>query len=207
MSKQHLYRILFYGVFLIILLISSFLNQVHAADITGDGTSDLIIGIPFEGIVGAVSNAGAVATLQGSKDLGLTSADQLIFQGDVQEISELGDFFGFVLSVGDYNGDGIYDAAVGVPNEAWNDLTNAGMVQIIYGKVGLGLDIDEVDIIKQDNFTSIGYPSESEDYFGRSLATGDFNGDGYDDLAISAPDESLCISSIYLDLAGIVHVI
>jgi hypothetical protein len=207
MKKQHLLRVGFYGWFCVLLLLSAVSNPARAADITGDGVSDLIIGVPHEAAADGTVNAGAVATLRGAKGVGLTGADQLIFQGDAQEISELGDAFGSVLAVGDFNDDGIYDAAVGVPNEGWSSLTNAGVVQVIYGKTNVGLDVSEVDFVTQDDFTSIGSPAESNDAFGSYLASGDFDGDGYDDLAISVPNEDLTISTVEIESAGIVHVI
>ena len=207
MKKQHLLRVRLFGWLCVILLFSAVYNPIRAADITGDGVSDLIIGVPHEASEDGIVNAGAVATLRGAKDLGLTGADQLIFQGDAQEINELGDAFGSVLAVGDFNNDGIYDAAVGVPNEGWSGLTIAGVVQVIYGKTNVGLDVSQVDFLTQDDFTSIGSPAESNDAFGSYLASGDFNGDGYDDLAISVPNEDLTISTVDIESAGIVHVI
>ncbi len=207
MKKQHFLRVGLYGWLCGLLLLSAVFNPIRAADITGDGVSDLIIGVPLEATDGGIVNAGAVSTLRGKKGIGLTGADQLIFQSDAQEISELGDSFGSVLAVGDFDGDGIYDAAVGVPNEGWSSFTNAGKVQVIYGKAGVGLDVSEVDFITQNDFTSIGSPAESNDAFGTYLACGDFNGDGYDDLAISAPYEDLTISLVDIESAGIVHVI
>ena len=47
--------------------------------------------------------------------------------------SRPGDFFGISLSLGDFNGDGIDDLAVGVPSEDLGTVQEAGGVQVIYG--------------------------------------------------------------------------
>jgi len=202
---------LFLRVLLFLLISTLLLNNVKsfpvlAADITGDRVSDLIIGVPLEDYE-TVANAGAVANLWGKKGVGLTGADQLIYQSNAQEINESLDEFGSVLAVGDFNGDDIFDLAVGVPNEGFGGLYCPGAVHVIYSTAGVGLDGTKVDFVTQNDFTSLGSPAEENDKFGSSLAAGDFNGDGYSDLAIGVPNETLVISTITQSSAGIVHVI
>jgi hypothetical protein len=84
----------------------------------------------------------------------------------------------------DFNGDGKDDLAVGVPGEN----TGAGGVHIIYGsRTGLTELGDQF-------FTqaSPDIPGGEEDYdrCGVALTTGDFNGDGYADLAFGCPSEA-----------------
>ena len=43
------------------------------------------------------------------------------------------DNFGTALGVGDFNGDGADDLAIGVPMEDISSITNQGMVHILYG--------------------------------------------------------------------------
>lgn len=98
---------------------------------------------------------------------------------------EVGDQFGSTLAVGDFDGDGYPDLAIGAPQEDFTDVLNSGAVSVHYGGPnGLGTTID--------GFTqgSGSVPNELAvaDQFGRSLAAGDFDGDGIDDLAIGAWD-------------------
>src|SRR5687768_11270973 len=85
---------------------------------------------------------------------------------------------------GDFNGDDIADLAVGVPFEDQNGINAVGGVNIIYGSAnGLTATGDQfIDIL---NF---GLPYGSNDHFGWALASGNFNGDDFSDLAIGVPD-------------------
>ncbi|MFG2064935.1 hypothetical protein ACGFIK_26375 [Micromonospora sp. NPDC048871] len=99
--------------------------------------------------------------------------------------------FGIALVAGDFNGDGYDDLAIGDADEADTRKNNAhgGGVWIIPGsRTGLVLDST-----KHFNQSSPGVPGESEnrDAFGASLAAGDINGDGRDDLAIGAFKEAI----------------
>jgi hypothetical protein len=107
--------------------------------------------------------------------------------------------------LGDFNGDGYHDLAVGVEWEDVNGDDNAGAVQIIYGTQN-GLDGDApID----DQFLTQGTLSgsiEPGDRFGHALAWGDFDADGFDDLAIGAPFEDVQITAGNIADAGVVHV-
>jgi hypothetical protein len=88
---------------------------------------------------------------------------------------------------GDFNGDGFDDLAIGIPGEDVGPLSSTGAVEIIYG------DKNGLDPRVGDQFlTALSITGDPEialpdDGFGSSLAAGDFNGDGRDDLAIRAP--------------------
>lgn len=106
-------------------------------------------------------------------------------EGTVEPLDEFGD----ALATGDFNGDGSDDLAIGVQFESVGSLESAGVVQIIYGGTG-GLMTSANQLWIQG---SNGLPGTAErfDRFGQSLAVGDFNGDGYDDLAAGAPREDI----------------
>ncbi|MCO5967034.1 FG-GAP-like repeat-containing protein [Actinoallomurus soli] len=90
---------------------------------------------------------------------------------------------------GDFNGDGYRDLAIGAPDAKVGTATKAGAVAVAYGSKN-GLSTARRQVISQN---SAGIPGTAEkgDHFGRQLAVGDFNRDGYSDLAIGAPGEDI----------------
>ncbi len=103
--------------------------------------------------------------------------------------SEALDNFGASLAVGDFDGDGKDDLAIGVPGEDIGNIASAGAVNILYG-TNNGLTVTGDQIWHQD-IDGVEGGSEAFDNFGASLAVGDFDGDGKDDLAIGVPGEDI----------------
>ena len=104
----------------------------------------------------------------------------------------------------DFNGDGADDLAVGVPDEDLA-LIQAGAVHVIYGSPGTGLDAAAAlaDQFFHQDRAGVQETVEASDNFGNALAGGDFDQDGFDDLAVGARLEDLTgISSN----DGVVHV-
>jgi hypothetical protein len=88
-------------------------------------------------------------------------------------------------SVADFDGDGYDDLAVGAAFEDLDD-DDAGTVNILYGsRQGF---FDFFQTWNQDN-PGIPGAAEENDYFGRVLAVGDFDGDDRLDLAVGVPFE------------------
>jgi hypothetical protein len=165
-----------------------------SGDFNGDGYADLAIGVPGEGF-GSLSGCGAVHILFGSAS-GLTATGNQLWSQDsfgILDVCESGDHFGSALAAGDFNGDGKDDLAVGIPEEDVVALYSAGAVSVLYGSAtGLTATADQ---FWNQNSTGILDVSEGgsgfglPDVFGAALASGDFNGDGRDDLAIGVPGE------------------
>jgi hypothetical protein len=88
---------------------------------------------------------------------------------------------------GDFNGDGHRDLALGSPLGTANGAAMAGFVTVVYGSAS-GPDSAHRQVISQE---SAGIPggSEAGDGFGASLASADFDLDGYADLAVVADGE------------------
>ena len=99
------------------------------------------------------------------------------------------DNFGMSLSAGDYNGDGRDDLTIGVPNEDLGSLFDAGAVNVLYGTSNRLSGSNDQDW-HQDK-SGVNGVAEPFDNFGASVASGDFDGDGRDDLAIGVPSEDL----------------
>ncbi len=96
--------------------------------------------------------------------------------------NEQGDRFGAALTTGDFDGDGRDDLAVGAPGEAPDADPRSGGVFVYRGTDTGPMPWQFVDQ------TGLG-SNEAGDDFGFALSSGDYNGDGRDDLAIGAPGE------------------
>jgi hypothetical protein len=116
-----------------------------------------------------------------------------IAQGDVNPTSEgpeLSDHFGSALDFGDFDGDGRQDLAIGAPGEDFVGL-NAGQVDV-YSSNGLQFDLFQ-RTFRQNGTVGDDGGSETDDQMGATLVSGDFDGDGFDDLAIASPTEDLVV--------------
>lgn len=171
-------------------------------DFNGDGYADLAIGVPAESING-MAEAGLVNIIYGSAS-GLSATatpDQRFFQdysvpGDpasnIRDFSETGDRFGAAIAAGDFNDDGFSDIAIGVSGEDVGSTADAGAVNVVYGSAsGLSPSSPLVNQLWTQSSPDVEDAAETGDALGSSLAAGDFNGDGYSDLAIGAPGESI----------------
>jgi FG-GAP repeat len=106
----------------------------------------------------------------------------------------------------DFNGDGFSDLAIGVPNEDVVGTVDAGGVNVVYGSE-TGLAVAGNQWWTQDS-SGIGDSVEASDQFGFSESTGDFNGDGFDDLAVGvpledSPEDSGVVNIIYGSPTGL----
>jgi hypothetical protein len=176
--------------------------QSTPGDFNGDGFADLAIGAPRE-YVGTVSRAGAVHVLYGAS-AGLSGSGSQLWHQDVagiEETAETNDHFGSSLAAGDFNGDGFVDLAIGVSRESFG-AQGLGVVHVLYG-TSTGLTASGSQLWDKDVAGIEG--TAGEDGFGGSLAAGDFNGDGFADLAVGAP--ATTVGPSYNAGAGAVSVI
>lgn len=136
---------------------------------------------------------------------GLTNVgDQLWHQGraNIAGKPEHGDRFGETVAAGDFNNDGFDDLAIGIPSENVPGAALGGGVNVLYGSaVGL---TDTNNQLWSQNSSGIAETAEGGERFGAALATGDFDNDGFDDLAIGVPNEHNGVAEPGL---GAVHVL
>ena len=155
------------------------------SDFNGDGFADLVIGIPRQD-VGVFSEAGSVHVLYGSVD-GLTRAGNQLWNRDSPDVlssAHVDDHFGTAMASGDFDSDGYADLAVGAPDMGYG--TGAGGVNVLYGSPS-GLTSEENQLWAVANLPGVPKNRNVADGLGAALASGDFDGDGFADLAIGSP--------------------
>ena len=109
------------------------------------------------------------------------------------------------IARGDFNGDGFADLAIGIPRENGNGATASGSVVVIHGSsnglVASATGVPAAQFWSQGT-TGISGENETSDRFGTALASGEFNGDNFSDLAIGIPGEDITVSGTAHPNAG-----
>jgi hypothetical protein len=152
-----------------------------AADFDGDGHDDLVISAPREDV--GAKDAGRLHVLYGSPT-GLRAHRSQAWSQSTPGIPDRGEFndrFAVAVAAGDFDRDGFDDLAVGVAYES-RRATRMGIVHIIHGS-RRGLTARGDQVWHQDS-PGIAERAELRDQFGQSLAVGDIDGDGFDDLVV-----------------------
>ncbi|MGH8834705.1 MAG: hypothetical protein ACRDWG_06880 [Actinomycetes bacterium] len=160
------------------------------SDFNNDGFDDLAVGVPGESIQSLI-NAGAVNVLYGGA-AGLSGIGSQYFTQDSPGVGNAGeefDLFGDSLAAADFNNDGFGDLAIGAPGESSSTIDAIGAVNVLYGSA-TGLTGSGSQFFTQ-NSPGVGSAAEEADFFGDALTAGDFDNDGYADLAVGVPGESV----------------
>ena len=150
---------------------------VASGDINSDGADDLIIGAQ-RGDPGERIDAGETYVLFGPLSPGTielsTDVDITINSIDQDDLSSIG------VAVGDVNDDGVKDLIIGA---SWADpggRSDAGQTYVLFGPLAPGT----IELSTDTDITING--ADPGDYSGITVATGDVNNDGTDDLVIGA---------------------
>jgi hypothetical protein len=128
-------------------------------DTAGNGYADLVVG------ASGYSDTGKIYLYDGTSS-GLSGSSSH------SRLGSSGDAFGWAVAISDFDGDGYADVAVGAP--AYSSYT--GRVTVFYGSAS--------GIAASGNVLATG--SGTNNYFGEEFAAGDFDNDGYADLAVGA---------------------
>jgi len=171
-------------------------NSVAFADVNDDGFSDMIVGAPDLGNIGAVFVVFGKATGFGNVDLtNLSAADGIKITGVANSLTGES-----VDSAGDVNGDGIEDFIIGALG-ADIPQVNAGAAWVIFGKTTGLVSFDLATLSAADGFKIQGLANSS--LVGDEVSSaGDINDDGYDDLIVGSATSRGAVYIVYGKASG-----
>ncbi|MGP3926570.1 FG-GAP repeat protein [Streptomyces sp. 8N616] len=175
-----------------------------SGDINADGYDDLVTGEPNSPDEGGEALTGGLIGVYygGAGTEGPGSPPQWWTQDSagVPGAAERGDGWGTDLSLGDTDGDGYADLAIGAAGEDIGTIADAGAVWVLRGSGG-GLTTAEVEDFNQ-NTAAVPGTAEKADRFGGQVRLVDPNGDGRFGLLASAPGENTEDGVVWVFPAG-----
>lgn len=140
-------------------------------DYNGDGYADVLVGAPNNDDAG--QNAGKAYVYFGGASANFDAIPDGVLANSIAN-SRFGES---VATAGDFDGDGFADVIVGAPLAE-----GAGRAYLYFGAAGSMFDTTPDLVLNEIN---------TSDYYGAAVsAAGDFDGDGFADLAIGAPGET-----------------
>ena len=162
----------------------------NIGDLNGDGVNDLAVGANLDDGTGAGQNKGAVHILFMNTDGSVDSTVEINNATTNGPTLVGGDVFGTsITNIGDLNGDGVNDIAVGAEKDEMDENGNSsggidrGAIHIMLMNTDGSID----SIVEFNDFTTNGPALSNRDQFGTSIVNiGDLDGNGINDLAVGA---------------------
>ena len=160
------------------------LSIANIGDLNNDGVTDIAVGANGDdGVIGDGAGLGAIHIMFMNSNG--TVSDTIEINDTTANGPDLNDFdlFGSsVANIGDLNGDGISDIAVGAYGDS-DSGSNRGTVHIMF----MNSNGTVSDTIEINDTTANGPDLSNDDNFGSSVANiGDLNNDGVTDIAVGA---------------------
>lgn len=158
---------------------NQFGNALAVGDVNMDGYDDILIGAPGD-TQGGTGN-GAAYLLYGKSaehSSGTVSANSEVvkFLGDTSSTT------GESTAIGDVNGDGYADLIIGATTGHAGPTQSTGFFYIVYSS-NTPFSGTSNGIAESPKFVG----EATDDLLGSAVSAGDFNGDGYADVAVGAP--------------------
>jgi len=157
-------------------------QSLAAGDFNGDDIADILVGADeADGPSNGRTAAGEAYVIFGSAGLGTVD-----LANNEQDVTILGDdnndHLGTPLATGDFNDDGFADAVIAARfgDGPAGNRSDAGEVYVVFGSAAMGGDIDTAST--QQDVTI--YGADASDHLPSSVAVGDVNGDGTEDLLL-----------------------
>jgi hypothetical protein len=163
--------------------------DLTAGDLNGDGEDDLVVSAYNTDVSSSLADAGAVYVIYGpiAADLSIPADADLTVTGVAAK-----DYTGKAISAeGDVNGDGVDDLLISAVGHDPGGRSNAGGVALVYGSTSA-----RTGALTFTTGDTLWSGVEMGDTLGTTIQIiGDFNGDGYDDIALGGDSVDLAGSS------------
>ncbi|MFC8348124.1 FG-GAP and VCBS repeat-containing protein [Streptomyces sp. NPDC057280] len=178
-------------------------RDVAVGDLDRDGHADIVLGRAgdedMQGTEDVNAVGGAVEIVRGGPSGPDTTVPRIRFDQDtvgVPGTGEYGDDWGASVRLGDFDGDGRLDLAVGAPGEDVGSAADAGAVTLLHGSPS-GITASGAKTFTQ-NSTSVPGTSERSDAFGAAVHLADTTGDGRAELWVGAPGENSSAGGVWV---------